>query len=56
MWFAPLRLAQRIYAPCAPSISLWSFKHLSSMSGMQYGQMSRSVRHASARLTVFALS
>ena len=39
-----------------PSISLWSFKHLSAISGRQYGQMSRAVRHASARVTVFAIS
>ena len=56
MRFAPLRLAQRTYASCAPAISLWSFKHLSAISGRQYGQISRSARHASARLTVSAIS
>ena len=56
MRFAPLRLAQRICASCAPSISSWSFRHLSAISGRQYGQISRSVRHASARLTSPAIS
>ena len=56
MRFAPLRVAQRIYASCAPTISSRSSKHISAISGRQYGQISRSVRHASARLTVSAIS
>ena len=39
MRFAALRLAQRIYSSCAPSISSWSSKNCSAIRGMQYGQI-----------------
>ena len=55
MGFALLRLARHTYASCASSISSWSSKNFSAIRGMQYGQMGRSVRYASAQLTVSAI-
>ena len=48
--------AAHICVSCASSISSWVSKHTCAISGEQYGQISRSVRYASARLTVSVVS
>ena len=56
MGFATLCVTQRLYTSCARTVSSQSSEHISAVTGRQYGQRSRSVRHASARLTSSALS